>query len=64
MKKLLAILFATLALQGCIWQTINANDIETANKICASMDSTVTEVTAEFSGKEWVMCSNRQYRRF
>jgi len=58
MKKLL-ILALALSLSGC-YQTVNSNDIETANRICAAHNSQVQEIAAYFNGDEVVQCTNRK----
>lgn len=59
MKNLLLILLTSLSLTGCFYQTIDANDIETATKKCAQVDSKVVSISALFIGDESVICSNR-----
>lgn len=50
MKKLIGILSLCVALTGCSYQTVNSNDIETAQKICAKSNSSVVEIAAYFDG--------------
>jgi hypothetical protein len=57
MKNL--ILIISLFLSGCIFQTVNSNDIETAEKICENTNSKIVNITADCLGFEYVMCSNR-----
>ena len=57
MKKLIVIM--CVALSGCMWQTVNSNDIRSAERICG--DSTkVVEISANFLGEETVFCENRK----
>jgi hypothetical protein len=42
-----------------MYQSVNSNDIEAANKLCASKDATVIAIQAHATGSEFVLCSNR-----
>lgn len=57
MKKLIVIL--CVALSGCMWQTVNENDIRAAIRTCGSLHE-VSEISATFIGTETVMCENRK----
>ena len=57
MKKLIIIL--SLALSGCMWQTVNENDIRAAIRTCGSLQE-VAEISATFIGTETVLCENRK----
>jgi hypothetical protein len=57
MKKLVLIL--CIALSGCMWQTVNSNDIRSAIRICGNMNE-VVEISATFLGTETVLCENRK----
>jgi len=47
-----------LALSGCFYQTVNNNDIQTAIKVCGSLNN-IVEISANFVGDERVMCTDR-----
>ena len=47
-----------LALQGCMWQTVNESDMRTAVRICGSFHD-IVEISSHFSGTETVVCENR-----
>lgn len=57
MKILISIMLA-LALQGCMWQTVNESDMRTAARVCGSMNN-VVEISANFVGSETVICEDR-----
>lgn len=57
MKKLILIL--SIALSGCMWQTVNESDIRSAVRICGSFHN-VVEISANFVGEETVLCENRK----
>lgn len=46
-------------LSGCIYQSVNSNDIESGTKICEIRGSKVQEIQASFVGTENVVCTNR-----
>jgi hypothetical protein len=56
MKIIISIMLA-LALQGCMWQTVNESDMRTAARICGSMNN-VVEISANFVGSETVICED------
>jgi hypothetical protein len=57
MKIIISIMLA-LALQGCMWQTVNESDMRTAAQVCGSMNN-VVEISASFIGTETVICEDR-----
>ncbi len=57
MKYLIALILA-FNLTGCMWQTVNHNDIDSAIAICGSYDK-VQEIHANWVGGETVVCTNR-----
>ncbi len=57
MKKLIVIM--CVALSGCMWQTVNSNDIRAAIRICGNINE-VVEISATFIGTETVLCENRK----
>ena len=60
MKNAITILLASLTLSGCFYQTVNSNDIDSANQICKNQNSTVVDIKATNMGNEYVLCSNRK----
>lgn len=63
MKRIFLLLVFTL--QGCIYQSVNINDISMATKKCASeSNSEVVSIEASFAGTEGVTCSNRKSYSF
>lgn len=58
MKYLL--LLPTILLTGCLWQSVNHNDIETAIRVCGGLEH-VVEIHALATGSESVICSNREH---
>ena len=58
MKSL--ILATVLALSGCMYQSVNSDDIVAATKKCATENSTVVDISALALGGETVTCSNRK----
>jgi hypothetical protein len=47
-----------LALSGCFYQTVNNNDIQTAIKVCGSLDN-IVEISSHVTGQENVECIDR-----
>jgi outer membrane lipoprotein-sorting protein len=56
--KFLMLIMLALALQGCMWQTVNESDMRTAARVCGSMNN-VVEISANFVGSETVICEDR-----
>jgi hypothetical protein len=56
--KIIISIMLVLALQGCMWQTVNESDMRTAARVCGSMNN-VVEITANFVGGETVICEDR-----
>lgn len=59
MIRSIFVIAAALTLSGCAYQSVNNNDIQTAIKVCGSLDN-VVEVSALFQGSERVVCSDRK----
>jgi hypothetical protein len=57
--RLISTTLLALSLTGCMYQSVNSNDIEAANKLCASKDAIVIAIQAHATGSEFVLCSNR-----
>ena len=60
MNKILLTLLLSLSLTGCFYQSVNSNDIETAQAVCLKNQATVVEIRAHIIGSELVVCSNRK----
>ena len=56
MKNLIVIL--SIALSGCMYQSVNYSDIEAATVVCGGVDK-IAELSANFLGDESVVCLNR-----
>ena len=56
----LCLIWSALLLTGCIYQTVNSNDIEAGVIICAANGAELVSVDAYFIGAEEVACSNRE----
>lgn len=46
-------------LSGCVYQSVNQNDIQTSIKVCGSLEQ-IVEINAHWNGTEKVMCANRK----
>lgn len=55
---LAAVLVSTLALQGCFYQTVDAHEVEIAEKICDSVGYSVVHITEWGLADTYVTCSN------
>ena len=55
-------LFFVILLQGCMWQSVNQSDIQTAIKACNGVEN-IVEIEAHAVGAELAMCSNREVYR-
>lgn len=51
------ILTGCLSLTGCMYQTVNQFDIQRAKNLCGGIEK-IVEITANFDGKESVLCMN------
>lgn len=60
MLKYIGLIVTALALQGCMWQTVDSYDISRAVKFCGGMDK-IAKITAHWSGGESVVCYDRGY---
>lgn len=60
-NKMKYILILALLLTGC-YQSVNSNDIETAVKVCGSLEQ-VQEIRAHWYSEELVDCRNRTTHR-
>lgn len=60
MKRLAVIL--VLALSGCMYQSVNQNDIQTAINACGSLEN-IESIDANFLGIEDALCTNRKVIR-
>lgn len=58
MKSL--ILASVLALSGCVYQSVNTDDIAAATKKCTEENSTIVSIASHAAGLESVTCSNRK----
>ena len=47
-------------LTGCIYQSVNRNDIEAGVIICADNGAELVSIDSVFMGLEQVVCSNRK----
>lgn len=56
MKKLILIL--CIALSGCMWQSVNYSDIDSAAKFCGNVQD-IAIISANFLGGESVTCHDR-----
>lgn len=56
MKKLILIL--SIALSGCMYQSVNFSDIDAATKACGGVQN-IAELSASFDGGESVICHDR-----
>ena len=54
----LCLLWSTLLLTGCLYQTVTSHDIANAITICKSYGEEVEEIASSFDGVERVTCSN------
>ena len=54
------LIWSAVLLTGCIYQTVDVDDIKAAVLICAKNNSEVVEVQALFTADEKVLCSNRK----
>lgn len=57
--KLILIPILSMSLSGCLYQTVNKNDLDTAIKACGGLEN-VSEVTSSWIGNETVICTNRR----
>lgn len=55
MLKYIALIITALALQGCMWQTVDSYDISRAVKFCGGVEN-VAKIKAAFAGDERVFC--------
>lgn len=56
----LCLIWSALLLTGCIYQSVNRNDIEAGVIICAANGAELVSIDAIFLGVEEVACSNRK----
>ena len=56
----LCLIWSTLLLTGCIYQSLNHNDIESGVIICAANGAELVSIDSVFTGEEKVACSNRK----
>ena len=61
MKTFILILI-TFMLSGCLWQTIDINDIKRATEICAKMNSTVFSISVKADATVSTICSD--YKKY
>lgn len=59
MKKLY-VLIVVVFIQGCMYQSVNHDDMEAATKMCTKYSSTVVEIRSHALGHEIVQCSDRK----
>lgn len=53
-----AVLVSTLALQGCLYQSVSAHEVEIAEMICDSKNYSVVHISEFFNGDSQVRCSD------
>ena len=58
MIRSIFVIVSTLALSGCMYQTVNLSDIQTAIKACGSFEN-IVEIGASFYGSETALCIDR-----
>lgn len=52
------VIMSALTLSGCLYQTVNLNDMQTAIKACDSFEQ-IVEIEASWIGTEHVRCIDR-----
>lgn len=58
MRKL-TIVAAAIALSGCMYQTVDQSDIQTAVKACGSLEN-IVHIEATAFGAEVALCTDRE----
>lgn len=58
--KILTLIFLLSMLSGCMYQSVNMDDIYAATKKCAENHALVVDINANWLGYETVTCSDRK----